>query len=304
MDAAGGNAVPVFASVADEAGANEIVQTALDTFGRFDILVNNAGIVDPYHFADLTMVHYRRMVDAHYLGTVQVTMAAWPHLRKAPHRGVVNTASEGIFGNIPKCTSYAGAKGGVFAFTRASGVRAAAVGHPGECRRARGERLECQMRQCFPESSTSQRKCFTTFPGQPETRICLSGGRLSRARVMFSQRRNPGLRGRAGHAIGDNRNQGRLPTKRSAPEFIAQNIDEILDTTDALVLRRRVAILRHPKNFRRAAATLAGSRGGVEFVPRNTLAACILTTTGPCQPGIPWWSHQEEEGWARRCLQS
>jgi NAD(P)-dependent dehydrogenase (short-subunit alcohol dehydrogenase family) len=235
VDAAGGNAVPVFASVADEAGANEIVQTALDTFGRLDVLVNNAGIVDPYHFDELTMVQYRRMVDAHYLGTVQVTMAAWPHLRKAPHGCVVNTASEAIFGNIPKCTSYAGAKGGVFAFTRAlaferprSGIRVNAIAPRGTTRMSDPpmlSRVFDQPEELFHNQFMDSLKPEYVSPGvaylahescslNGETLVC-GGGQVMRLATIETK-------GIANEAI--------------TPEFIAQNINEVLDTTDALVL--------------------------------------------------------------------
>jgi NAD(P)-dependent dehydrogenase (short-subunit alcohol dehydrogenase family) len=40
---AGGEAVPSYASVATVEGAESIIKTAVDSFGRVDILVNNAG---------------------------------------------------------------------------------------------------------------------------------------------------------------------------------------------------------------------------------------------------------------------
>jgi NAD(P)-dependent dehydrogenase (short-subunit alcohol dehydrogenase family) len=115
----GGEAIACHASVADEAGAASIVQAALDTFGRLDVVVNNAGIADPDLFEDLSLERFRRMVEVHYLGTVNVTFAAWPHLLAGGYGRVVNTTSEGALGTVPKCTSYGGAKGGVFAFTKA-----------------------------------------------------------------------------------------------------------------------------------------------------------------------------------------
>jgi NAD(P)-dependent dehydrogenase (short-subunit alcohol dehydrogenase family) len=235
VDAAGGNAVPVFASVADDAGANEIVQTALDTFGRVDVLVNNAGIVDPHHFDELTMAQYRRMVDAHYLGTVQVTMAAWPHLRNAPHGCVVNTASEAVFGNIPKCTSYAGAKGGVFAFTRAlaferprSGIRVNAIAPRGTTRMSDPpmlSRVFDQPEELFHNQFIDSLKPEYVSPGvaylahescplNGETLVC-GGGQVMRLATIETKG---------------------VSTEAITPEFIAQNINEVLDTTDALVI--------------------------------------------------------------------
>jgi NAD(P)-dependent dehydrogenase (short-subunit alcohol dehydrogenase family) len=119
IEAAGGEAVAAVGSVADENDAKAIVQTALDAFGRVDVVVNNAGIADPDIFADMTMARFRLMTDVHYHGTVQVCMAAWPHMIEAGYGRIVNTTSEGAFGTIPKATGYGGAKGGVYSFTRA-----------------------------------------------------------------------------------------------------------------------------------------------------------------------------------------
>jgi NAD(P)-dependent dehydrogenase (short-subunit alcohol dehydrogenase family) len=118
IEAAGGKAVACYGSVAEEAGAASIVQTALDAFGRLDVLVNNAGIADPDWFEDLSLERFRRMVEVHYLGTVNVTKAAYPHLISGGYGRIVNTCSEGAFGAVPKCTSYGSAKGGVYGFTR------------------------------------------------------------------------------------------------------------------------------------------------------------------------------------------
>src|SRR5215475_896802 len=76
IEAAGGEAVACHASVADEAGAASIVQTALDAFGRLDAVINNAGISDPTPFEDIPLEQFRQMLDVHYLGTVHVLKAA------------------------------------------------------------------------------------------------------------------------------------------------------------------------------------------------------------------------------------
>src|SRR5207247_9579237 len=43
--AAGGQAVPHFEDVSEEAGAESLIRLALDTWGRLDAVVNNAGIL-------------------------------------------------------------------------------------------------------------------------------------------------------------------------------------------------------------------------------------------------------------------
>ena len=115
---AGGEAVPCYASVADERSASSIVETALDAFGRIDAVVNNAGIHDPGMFEALSAQQFRKMLDVHFFGTVFVTQAAWPHFVKAGYGRVVNTVSEAMLGGIPELTSYGAAKGAVFGLTR------------------------------------------------------------------------------------------------------------------------------------------------------------------------------------------
>ncbi len=115
---AGGEGVPCWASVADERSAGQIVDTALDTFGRIDAVINNAGIHDPALFADLTVDQYRSMLDVHFFGTLFVTRAAWPHFVRAGYGRVVNTVSDAMLGGFPELSSYGAAKAAVFGLTR------------------------------------------------------------------------------------------------------------------------------------------------------------------------------------------
>lgn len=119
IETAGGEAVACCASVADEAGAANIVQTAIENFGGLDVLVNNAGIADPDWFEDTDMDRFRHMAWHQYFGTVYMCKAAWTHLKAAEHGCIVNTTSEAMTGFVPKCASYSGAKAGVFGLTRA-----------------------------------------------------------------------------------------------------------------------------------------------------------------------------------------
>jgi NAD(P)-dependent dehydrogenase (short-subunit alcohol dehydrogenase family) len=86
------------------------------------------GINDPGSFENLSLEQFQRMLDCHYLGTLLVTKAAWPHMKAAGYGRVVNTTSEAILGILPRLTSYAAAKGSVLAFTRALAVDGRAYG--------------------------------------------------------------------------------------------------------------------------------------------------------------------------------
>lgn len=124
----GGRAVACCASVADEAGAQSIIDAAHKAFGRIDAVINNAGVHDPGLFQTLSADRVRRMLDVHYFGTLFVTRAAWPHLAEAGAGRIVNTVSEAMLGGIPELTSYGAAKGAVWGLTRNLATEGAAYG--------------------------------------------------------------------------------------------------------------------------------------------------------------------------------
>jgi NAD(P)-dependent dehydrogenase (short-subunit alcohol dehydrogenase family) len=117
IKALGGEAVASFEKVNDVAGAARMVELALDSFGRLDILINNAGTSVPELFDIQTLEQFRMLNEVHYLGTVYVTKAAWPHLCKAGNGRLVNTISEGPLGIHERGTGYGGAKAGVIGLT-------------------------------------------------------------------------------------------------------------------------------------------------------------------------------------------
>jgi 3-hydroxyacyl-CoA dehydrogenase/3a,7a,12a-trihydroxy-5b-cholest-24-enoyl-CoA hydratase len=104
--AAGGTAVSDAHSV--EKGA-EVVQTAIDAFGRLDIVINNAGIAFPKSFEKITQEEWDRMVRVHLTGTFSVTQAAWGHFKAQRYGRVVMTSSPaGLYGTLgasPYCAT-------------------------------------------------------------------------------------------------------------------------------------------------------------------------------------------------------
>ncbi|MGH9229720.1 MAG: SDR family oxidoreductase [Acidimicrobiales bacterium] len=121
--AAGGEAVANGDDVADWAGAERLVRTAIETFGRLDVLVNNAGILRDRMLVNMTEEEWSDVVRVHLAGTFAPTHFAAQLWRERSRAGeevdarVVNTSStSGIFGNIGQ-TNYGAAKAGLAAFT-------------------------------------------------------------------------------------------------------------------------------------------------------------------------------------------
>ena len=234
IEAAGGTAVACYASVADEAGAASIVAAAMDNFGRVDVVVNNAGIAAPLDWLEnLTAADYRRMIEVHYLGTVYVTQAAWPHLQAAGYGRIVNTTSEGALGTVPKNSSYGSAKGAVLGFTRTSaldglrhGIRVNAVVPRANTRMATPdilahvydapEDLFGSMPQFNPERVSPAAVYLAHESCQLSGELLVAGGgQVMRLALMESQG---------------------ILDENITPEVVAENIDKVLDMTDAQLM--------------------------------------------------------------------
>lgn len=108
--AAGGEAVSWVCSVTDRPAVFAMVDDAVDRWGSIDIVVNNAGILRDRTFANLDLDDFELVLNVHLMGSVNVTKAAWPHMRKQGYgRVIFTTSSSGLYGNFGQA-NYAAAK--------------------------------------------------------------------------------------------------------------------------------------------------------------------------------------------------
>ena len=99
------------------AGAQALVDAAVQRFGRVDILVNNAGIIRWAGMPEVDEDNLARHLAVHVGGSFNTARAAWPHMVDQGYGRIVMTTSAGVFG-LPNNTSYATAKGAVIGLTR------------------------------------------------------------------------------------------------------------------------------------------------------------------------------------------
>ncbi len=99
---AGGNAIAEYSSVEDETSGTNLLDLALDSFGRLDGVVANAGVTEGARFRDQSLDDFRRVIDINLLGTVNVLQPIFRHLCKQEAVGsvVVCTSSAGLFGEF------------------------------------------------------------------------------------------------------------------------------------------------------------------------------------------------------------
>ena len=119
----GGEAVSNGDSVSDWEGAQRLINTAVEAFGRLDVLINNAGILRDRMLVNMTAEEWDAVINVHLRGTFAPSRWAAAYWRDRAKAGeandarIINTTSvSGIYGN-PGQTNYGAAKMGIAAFT-------------------------------------------------------------------------------------------------------------------------------------------------------------------------------------------
>ncbi len=113
INAFGGEAVANYDNVATPEGGENIIKTAVDTFGKVDILINNAGILRDKSFVKMTSENWQAVLDVHLNGAYHVSRPAFKIMRENGFgRIVMTTSAAGLYGNFGQ-TNYSSAKMGL-----------------------------------------------------------------------------------------------------------------------------------------------------------------------------------------------
>lgn len=111
------------ADIADDAAVNRAVAATVAWAGDLDVVVNDAAAFLGWQVPveELALADWRRMLDVNLTGTLLVSRAAIPHLRK--RRGaIVNLTSTRAQMSEPNTEAYATTKGGLVALTHALAI--------------------------------------------------------------------------------------------------------------------------------------------------------------------------------------
>ncbi len=113
----GGKAVVNTDTVSTMEGAQRIIQTAVEIFGKIDILVNNAGIGRDRMVFNLSEEEWDDVIAVHLKGTFACTKFASALMRKQESGRIINTTSGAGLRGATGQSNYAAAKAGICGFT-------------------------------------------------------------------------------------------------------------------------------------------------------------------------------------------
>jgi NAD(P)-dependent dehydrogenase (short-subunit alcohol dehydrogenase family) len=130
----GGTAVANYGDVGDETATEELIDQAVDTFGRIDVLVNNAGIGRDRAIWNMSPDDFDLVMRVHVRGTWLMSHFAAIHWRARAKAGdttngrIINTTSgAGLQGNFGQ-SNYATAKAAIVGLTQTTSLELASIG--------------------------------------------------------------------------------------------------------------------------------------------------------------------------------
>ncbi len=130
IQAAGGEAASNTDSVAEVAGGEALLQTALDAFGGMDILVNNAGILRDRSIFNMDEADWDAVINVHLKGHYCCSRPFAKYVRENNRTGcrIINFSSvSGLYGNFGQA-NYGAAKAGIAGFSRVLALELAKYG--------------------------------------------------------------------------------------------------------------------------------------------------------------------------------
>jgi NAD(P)-dependent dehydrogenase (short-subunit alcohol dehydrogenase family) len=196
-------------------GAQALIASALDAFGRVDAIVANAGILRDQSFHNVSDEDFFAVVNVHLVGTVRVLHAAYPYMREQGYGRIVTTTSAvGLWGNYGQ-TSYATAKLGIVGFTRALAIEGAKRNikansiAPGAATRMTEAMISGDLADKLKPEHVSPLVAYLSHRSLEQSGqvISVGGGRFARVAIGVC----PGV-----------------TTAEPTPDFVADNFDAIL----------------------------------------------------------------------------
>ncbi len=223
IEAAGGEAMAIAASVTDEQAVAAMIARVLERWGRFDILINNAGILRDRSFAKMTIEDFRAVVDVHLIGAAICTKAVWETMRTQRYgRVVMTTSSSGLYGNFGQA-NYGAAKMALVGLMQTlaiegekHGIRVNCLAPTAATQMTHGVLSEDSLTRLDPALVSPGLLALVGDDAPTRTILCAGAGHFATAHVTLT----------SGYQIGGG---------ADAVEQVIARWDQIDDRTDAIV---------------------------------------------------------------------
>jgi NAD(P)-dependent dehydrogenase (short-subunit alcohol dehydrogenase family) len=177
----GGRAKVVTLDIADPESCDAAVATAAESYGRLDVLVNNAFDEGDFTtFEDADLANWRRTMDVNLWGTLQMTRAAVPAMKKQGGGRVVMINTMSAWRHQPNFGAYTISKAALESATKMlavelgpHGIRVNGV-HPGYIWGSSVEayfEMLADQRGCTPQEvydDVAGETCLKYLPGSDE----------------------------------------------------------------------------------------------------------------------------------------
>ena len=96
----------------------QMIESAIEEFGKVDVLVNNAGLTKDMLLARMKEEDFKQVIDVNLVGTFNMTKNVISYMMKARNGRIINISSVvGIAGNAGQ-TNYSASKAGIIGFTK------------------------------------------------------------------------------------------------------------------------------------------------------------------------------------------
>ncbi|PFH89130.1 SDR family oxidoreductase [Bacillus sp. AFS088145] len=123
----GGNCEIMRCDIRTEEACKQIVQNAIQTFGKINILVNNAAVQYPQkNLEDITEEQLKRTFETNIFSMFFLSKACLPHLKQGD--SIINTASITAYKGHDQLLDYSATKGAIVTFTRSLSTNLAQKG--------------------------------------------------------------------------------------------------------------------------------------------------------------------------------
>lgn len=123
----GGNCEIMRCDIRTEGVCKQIVQNAIQTFGKVNILVNNAAVQYPQkNLEDITEEQLKRTFETNIFSMFFLSKACLPHMKQGD--SIINTASITAYKGHDQLLDYSATKGAIVSFTRSLSTNLAQKG--------------------------------------------------------------------------------------------------------------------------------------------------------------------------------